>query len=143
VPPPKIDYSELKEGYEFPKSSFSLDSSVVRSYIEVVGEDSAFYQNTSFVPPMAIAALAMSALSDLVLFPPGVIHVSQEIEFFNIASVNDLLVSQARVSRKQRRGVLNLMAIEFHIIAKDDTKIMVAKTEFILPEPGVTNNRQE
>ena len=143
MPPEKIAYTELEEGYEFPKSSFFLDSSLVRSYVEVVGEDSALYQNTSFVPPMAIAALAMAALSDLVLFPPGVLHVSQEVEFFNIANVNDVLVSQARVTRKQRRGTLNLMAIELHIIAKGDIKILVGKTEFIVPEPGVANNRHE
>jgi acyl dehydratase len=137
----KVDYSELKEGYEFPQASFCLDSSLVNAYIKAVNETSALYQKTRFAPPMAVAALAMAALSEGVSFPSGAIHVSQEVEFLDTVNINDVIVSHSRVSRKQKRGPVNLMAIEFHVFNENDKEVLKGKTEFILPEPAVSDKQ--
>jgi acyl dehydratase len=139
VPQRKIDYNELKEGYEFPQTSFCLDSSLVSAYIKAVNETSSLYQNTRLVPPMAVIALAMTALSEGVSFPSGAIHVSQEVEFLETVDINDVIISHSRVSRKQKRGPVNLMAIEFHAFNENYKEVLAGKTEFIVPDPAASN----
>ena len=142
MPQQKVDCTELKEGYEFPQASFCLDSSQVNAYIKTVNETSALYRNTKLVPPMAIVALAMAALSESVSFPSGAIHVSQEVEFLDTVSINDVIISHSRVSRKQKRGPVNLMAIEIHAFNENNKEVLAGKTEFILPDPAVASDKQ-
>ena len=77
----KIEYRQIEAGYEFPPASYKLDSSMVAAYLKATGETSRLFQHTGLVPPMAIAACAMAALSERISIPPGTIHVSQKIEF--------------------------------------------------------------
>jgi hypothetical protein len=86
----RIEYSELNTGYEFPPASFQLDSTIVANYIKAVGDNSPVYQNGKFVPPIAVAAFSMAALSKDISLPPGAIHVSQEIELVNTVSTRYL-----------------------------------------------------
>ena len=131
----QIDFSQLYEGYTFHPTIFKLEAALVRDYIEAVEETSTLYRNTLLVPPMAVITLAMAALSQSVSFPYGAIHVSQEVEFLKEVHVDDTITSQAKVIKKQKRGPLNLLAIEFRALDKDAQGVVTGKTEFILPEP--------
>ncbi len=131
----QIDFSQLYEGYTFHPTIFKLEAAMVREYIEAVEETSTIYRDTPLVPPMAVITLAMAALSRSVSFPNGAIHVSQEVEFLKAIYVGDTITSQAKVIKKQKRGPLNLLAIEFRALDKDAQGIATGKTEFILPEP--------
>ena len=133
----QIDYSQLYEGYKFSPAIFKLEAALVRDYIEAVEETSTLYQDTRLVPPMAVVTLAMAALSQSVSFPYGAIHVSQEVEFLKAAHMDDTIMSQATVTKKQKRGPLNLLTIEFRALDKDAQGVVTGKTEFILPEPTV------
>jgi len=99
-----------------------------------VEDTSCLYQDTKLVPPMAIAAYAMAALSQDISLPPGVIHVSQELEFISTVSVNDSLTSYAKVGRKQSRGKLHLLAISLDVLNQNQEAVLTGKTTFILPE---------
>ncbi|MFC1941563.1 hypothetical protein ACFLWL_04130 [Chloroflexota bacterium] len=92
----RLKYSQLEAGYEFPHSSYKLDASTVATYLKAVEDTSYPYQDTNLVPPMAIAAYAMAALSQNIYLPPGAIHVSQELQFIATVSVNESLVSYAK-----------------------------------------------
>ena len=105
---------------------------MVAAYLKAVEDDSALYRDTKFVPPTAIAALAMSALSESISLPPGTVHISQELEFLGTACREDTVTCQSRVSRKQDRGRLHMMTIEMNIM-KEQQKVMTAKIGFILP----------
>jgi hypothetical protein len=131
----KIEYSQLETGYQFPASSYQLDSSIVMAYLKAVEDASSLYQDTELVPPMAIAAYAMVALSENMYLPPGTIHVSQEFEFIGTVSTNDILVSNARVSRKQSRGKLHLLTVDLNVSDQRQKTVLVGKSSFILPEP--------
>lgn len=130
----KIDCDHLVSGYEFPPHSYNLDRSAVSTYKKAVEESSVLYQDAELVPPMAVAARAMAALSEDIILPPGAIHVSQELEFEGTVSVNDTLVSYARVSRKQSRGRFHILAMDLKVFNQNQEVVLTGKTSFILPE---------
>jgi len=130
----KVEYSQLEAGSEFPPSSYKLDSTMIANYLKAVDETSELYQDTSLVPPMAIAAHAMAALSEGICLPPGTIHVSQEFEFLDTASIDDTFTSYARVGKKQSRGKFNLLVVDLSVGNQDMKKVLTGKTSFILPE---------
>ena len=130
----KIEYSKLEKGYEFPPSTYTLDTFVLSTYLNAVGDTSYPYQDTGIVPPMAIAAFAMTALSRGIYLPPGTIHVSQEFEFADIVNIDDVLTSRARVSRKLSRGKFHLLDVNIDVCNQHQKTILTGKTSFILPE---------
>lgn len=132
----RIEYSQLETGYEFPASHYQLDNSIVATYLKAVEGTSNLYQDTDLVPPMVIAAYAMAALSENICLPPGTIHVSQELEFLGIVTVNDTLVSNARVSRKQSRGKFHFLTVDLNVINQRQQSVLAGKISFILPEPN-------
>lgn len=131
----KIEYGQLETGYQFPASSYRLDKSIVTAYLKAVEDTSNLYLDTELVPPMAIAAYAMGALSESMYLPPGTIHVSQEFESMGIVNTNDTLVSNATVSRKQSRGKLHLLSVDLRVSDQRQNTVLVGKSSFILPEP--------
>ncbi len=131
----KIDYDHLVVGYEFPPSSYKLDSSMVSTYLKAVEDTSRLYQDTELIPPMAIAAYAMVALSEGICLPPGTIHISQELEFIDTVSTNDTLTSYAKVSRKQGRGKFHLLTVNLNVFNQRQKAVLAGKTSFMLPQP--------
>jgi len=132
----KVEYSQLEAGYEFPPSSYKLDSSMVAMYLKAVEDTSSLYQDTELVPPMAVAAYAMAALSESISLPSGTIHVSQELEFIDTVSIKDTITSYAKVSRKQSRGKFHLLTIELNVFNQRQKAVLAGKTSFILPAYG-------
>jgi len=131
----KMEYHQLEVGYEFPPASFQLDSVAVARYLSAVEDSSDLYQGGELVPPMAVAANAMAALSDSISLPPGSIHVSQELEFISDASTQDTITSYARLSRKRDRGRLHIVMVEFNVYNQKEQLIINGKTSFTLPQP--------
>lgn len=130
----KVEYSQLEADYEFPPSRYKLDYSSVAAYLKAVEDTSSLYQDTELVPPMAIAAYAIAALSENISLPSGTIHVSQELEFIDTVGINDTLTSYARVSRQQSRGKFHLLSINFNVFNQRQKAVLAGKTSFILPE---------
>lgn len=135
----KLEYRQIEVGHEFPPTSYKLDSSMVSTYLKAVEETSRLYQDTELVPPMAIAAYAMAALSEGISLPPGAIHVTQEIEFIDTVRVTDTITCHAKVSRKQNRGRLHLMTIDLDVFNQNQKAVFAGKVGFILPEPDEDN----
>jgi len=130
----KVEYSQLEAGYEFPPSRYTLDHSIVATYLRAVEDSSSLYQDTELVPPLAIAAYAMASLSESISLPSGTIHASQELEFIDTVNINDILISYARVSRQQSRGKFHLLSINFNVFNQRQQAVLAGKTSFILPE---------
>jgi len=131
---PKIEYSQLETGYEFAPSTHKLGASVLSTYLKAVEDTSSLYQDTNLVPPMAIAASAMAALSRGICLPPGAIHISQELEFIDTMSVDDSLTSYAKVSRKWSRGKFHFLDIAINVCNQNQRTVLTGKTSFILPQ---------
>ena len=55
---PKVQYSQLDTGYEFPPANYNLDAKVISEYLKAVGESGSLYGQpdklqtlTGLVPP--------------------------------------------------------------------------------------------
>jgi len=130
----KIKYQQLEVGYELPSISYKLEPSMVATYLAAVKETSSIYWDNNLVPPMAIAAYAMTGLSDGVELPPGVIHTHGEVQFLGIVNVGDTISCYSRVSQKQDRGRFHLLTIDFTVFNQERKQVLTGKTSFILPE---------
>ena len=129
----KIDFEELSNGYEFEPSVFSIDAESVDKYLNAVDGNKDIYEKNRTVPPMSIAALAMTAMAEGLSMPPGAIHVSQEITFLNPVRINENLTSYARVNRKVKRGKLHMLSIDITVVNDKNSSVLEAETSFILP----------
>jgi hypothetical protein len=129
----KIDYEKLTTGYEFVPSGFSIDAESVDKYLDAVDGSKGIYKKNNTVPPMSIAALAMTAMAEGLSMPPGAIHVSQEITFRNSARINENLTSHARVNRIVKRGKLHMLSIGINVINDKNIPVLEGETSFILP----------
>ena len=94
-----IDYGELITGYEFEPTSFRLDGESVMAYLDAVEDNNRIYEENRIVPPMAVAALSMTAMAAGLLRPPGAVHVSPDLHFLSMFSINGTFTSCARMSR--------------------------------------------
>ncbi len=133
-----VDFSQLEAGFEFSKTSYRVDAAAVAAYLAAVEEPDSLYCEASLVPPMAIAARAMAALSGAVAFPDGAVHVSQSVQFLGLVSIKDTLVGRARVDRVQRRGRLHLVSVELSADREDGQPVLRARMDLVLPPDGET-----
>lgn len=85
---------------------------------------------------MAVAAYAMTAISDSVILPPGVIHTHGEIEFRGKVNVGDTISCYGKVSHQLDRGDVHLLTIDFSICNQNGREVLKGKTSFVLPENG-------
>jgi acyl dehydratase len=132
----KTEYYQLIVGFEFPALSYTLDQSSVALYLEATQETAMLFTREDLVPPMAVTAFAMAALSQSVSLPSGTIHVSQELDFNNPVKVNDVILCRSKVARKIERGGLRLMNIDISVTNQHNVNVLTGKVGFVLPEPG-------
>jgi acyl dehydratase len=129
----KIGYLQLEPGYRLPPTSYRLEPAMVAQYLAAVEEPSSIYQD-NLVPPMAIAAYAMSALSDNIELPPGVIHTHGELKFLQAVNTGETITCHSCVSQKLERGGLHLLTIDSSVFNQKEEKVLAGKTSFILPK---------
>jgi hypothetical protein len=77
-----LSFKQLPVGFEFPPTSYELTEAVIGKYLEAVGEETDFL-TSGIVPPLAIAACAMTALSQSFTVPPDLVIL--EINVLNQA----------------------------------------------------------
>jgi len=129
----KVDLEQLEEGYEFAPVDFQIDPPTATAYIEAVGEDVSIFRDTDTMPPMAIAALALTSLMEAAPFPPGTIHVSQDFDFIDTASTKDTLTRHTRVITKRDRGRLRMMTIGLSVYKNNKQPVLTGETGLLLP----------
>jgi len=123
-----IGYEELVPGYEFPSTSYELSASLISKYLKAVDSSGA-----EFVPPLAIAAYAMTAMAGSLSLPPGSIHASQELEFFKLVPIGTTVSCQAKVARKLTRGQMRMLVLELNVFDQNKEKVQTGKATVILP----------
>jgi acyl dehydratase len=129
----KIDYKELTTGYEFEPASFHLNSESVTAYLDAVESNKQIYEKNKTVPPMAITALAMTAMAAGISMPPGAVHVSQDLQFLSPVEFDETLTSYAKVNRKVERGKIHMLSIGIKVMNQKQQSVLSGETSFILP----------
>src|SRR5512143_3221980 len=135
----KADFYSIGVGYEFPVKNYTLDSETVSNYLAAVKESHALYQRERLVPPLALTALAMSALAEGSSFPGGTVHVTQELEFLGTVKVGETISCRSQVSRRIDLAGMRIMTTDIAVFNQDQVKVLAGKVGFVLPAPPSGN----
>ena len=121
-------YEELTPGDEFPPVGYELSASLISKYLRAVDG-----REGEFVPPLAIAAYAMTAMSSSLTMPGGAIHASQELEFFKLVPIGTKVNCQAKVARKLSRGQMHMLVLELNVLDENNEMVQSGKATVMLP----------
>jgi len=127
-----ISFEELAVGYEFPATSYELSQSLIAQYLEAVGGQQ-YFLTSGVVPPLAIAAYAMTALSQSFSVPPGSIHAAQEFEFLKLVPIGSTVSCGGKIVQKVQRGRLHLLVLEINALNQDKEKVLSGKATVAVP----------
>ena len=127
----------LGKGHQFPPTSFVLDDEVVASYLTAV-EDEALPRLTqaaglAWVPPMAVAALALRSLMEEMSLPAGSIHTSQELEFQRPLTAGEGFTCRAWMAHRSQRGEWWLLAVELEVQDQTGRPVLAGRTTVMIP----------
>lgn len=129
---PPTSFEQLAVGYEFPPATYQLSGSVISKYVEAVGGQQDFLAS-GIVPPLAIGAYAMNALSQSFSIPPGSIHASQEFEFLKVVPIGTTITCCGKIAQKVERGRLSLVVLEINGLNQDKEKVLTGKATVAIP----------
>jgi hypothetical protein len=130
MPDKPISYEELTPGYKFPPATYELSASFVSKYLKAVdGADA------GFVPPLAVTACAIAAMTKSVPLPPDTIaiHASQELEFFRLVPIGATVECRIGVAQKIARGRMSMLILELEILDKGKERIQSGRATIALP----------
>jgi len=130
MPVKTINYEKLIPGYKFPPATYELSASLVSKYLKAV--DSA---GDGFVPPLAITACAIAAMTGSFSLPSDtiVIHASQELEFFKLVPIGTTIDCHIGVVQKITRGKMGMLILEFEVLDKGKKKVQSGRATIALP----------
>jgi len=128
----------LEKGHRFPPISFVLDEAAVRDYLEAT-EDAALpalcrAHGQAWVPPMAVAALALRGLMEAMGLPPGAVHGSQEFEFRRPVVVGERLGSRAWVAHRSQRSGWLALAVEMEATDEAGQVVLPGRASVLIPQ---------
>jgi hypothetical protein len=123
-----VTFEELTPGYEFPPASYKLSAPLISKYLKAVDST-----GSEFAPPLAIAAYAMTAMTNFLSMPSGAIHASQELEFFKLVPVGSKVNCQAKVARKISRSQMRMLVLELNVWDQNGEKVQSGKATVVLP----------
>ena len=127
-----LSFKQLPVGFEFPPTSYELTEAVIGKYLEAVDEETDLL-TSGIVPPLAIGACAMTALSQSFTVPPGSIHASQELEFLKVVPIGASISCGGKIAQKMARGSLNLIILEINVTNQAGEKVMTGKATIAAP----------
>ena len=122
----------LEKGYQFPPLSFDLSDQWVDAYVASVEDEAIGALQGGFVPPMAVAALAIRALLEHASLPPGTLHAGQELAFAVPVRPGGALTVDARVASRGERAGWVLMGVELRV-ARDSAPVMTGRATLSFP----------
>lgn len=130
-----IDYSKLETGQQLSGQSLVLDAKAVGEYISAVADESSLLatDGTPLVPPMAIAALALSAVINTLQIPGGTIHASQELSFGAAVPVGATLECTATLAQNSVRRNWRFIVVIMEAASDDGSSVMESKSTIMLP----------
>jgi hypothetical protein len=130
MPVKTISYEELIPGYKFPPATYELSTSLVSKYLNAVGS-----AGDEFVPPLAITACAIAAMTGSLSLPPGTIaiHASQELEFFKLVPIGATIECHTTVAQKITRGKMSMLILDLEVLDKGKEKVQSGKATVALP----------
>jgi hypothetical protein len=125
-----VNYEELAPGYEFPLTTYELSAPLVSKYLRAVDGT-----GDGFVPPLAITACAIAAMTGSLSLAPDTIaiHASQELEFLKLVPIGTIIECHIRVAQKITRGKMSVLILELESFDQGKERVQWGKATVALP----------
>ena len=107
--------SDLPKGHEFPATELQITAEDTLAYLDAVQDTNSVYQDYGLAPPLAVAALALGALLQMLELPPGTLHTGQQVESAAGVPLGASLTLTGRIAQRSERDGLIVSAIEFEV----------------------------
>jgi len=100
-----LDLSKLQPGESLFSDRITVSAADATAYLSATEDDGDIYAREHLVPPLAIAALVMSAAMRRVELPAGAVHTGQELDFAApVREGEELECSASVLQNSVRRG---------------------------------------
>lgn len=131
-----IDYSSLQPGQRLSHELLTLDADSIAAYVDAVSDSSrpASADGAPLAPPMAIAALALSAVINALQIPGGAIHAGQELDFRKAMPVGATLACTATLAQNSMRRGWRFLVVNLTAADAEGNAVMSGKSTIMLPE---------
>ena len=127
----------LEKGHQFSATSFVLDEEAVACYVEAVEDEAlprlAQAEGKAWVPPMAVAALALRSLIEEMTLPAGSIHASQELEFVRAVETGERITCRAWLGHRSQRGGWWVLAVEMEGADESGQTVLAGRLTVMVP----------
>jgi acyl dehydratase len=128
----------LERGQQLSAASFVLDKEAVARYLEAVEDEAlprlAQAEGKAWVPPMAVAALALRSLMEEMTLPAGSIHASQELEFVRAVEAGERIACRAWLSHRSQRGGWWVLAVGMEGADASGRPVLVGRLTVMVPQ---------
>lgn len=128
-----VDYANIEPGYVISSAGYTFSAKDVEAYLAATGDDGSLTHDAYTIPPMAVAALSMGAISEDISFPDGAVHVSQQMEFRGTVKVGESVVCTSTVLTQRRRGSFNMLTLGIEVKNDIEAVVYYGKTTVLLP----------
>ncbi|OGO50919.1 MAG: hypothetical protein A2148_02155 [Chloroflexi bacterium RBG_16_68_14] len=132
--PARVLLATLPKGYQFPPTSLRLTVEDVSCYLDAVQDPNPLYLERRLAPPLAVAALALGSLLEVVELPAGTLHTGQEVEARAGLPIDAELTLAGRIGQRSERAGLIISVIEFELTAAgSDAAALTGRTTVLAP----------
>ena len=107
--------TDLPKGHEFPVTTFLLSRDHVARYLDAVEDTNSVYLDRGLAPPLAVAALALGSLLEVIELPAGTLHTGQEVEARAGVPLDAALSLAGRIAQRSERAGMVISVIEFDV----------------------------
>jgi hypothetical protein len=126
----KVLLTELPAGHTFDPISFVINAEESGAYRDATGDSLPLYDQQGAVPPLAVAALALGALLQVVQLPDGTLHANESLQAQAPVPVGSTLLCQARLAQRSQRGGWVVSVLESDISLDGTTVVSTRATVF-------------
>jgi MaoC dehydratase-like protein len=125
--------ADLPAGHTFPEIRFTIDAERSRAYLTATGDTLALYDEQNAVPPLAVAALALGALMEVIDLPDGTLHGNESMEAHAVVPVGATLECAPAVTRNATRGGMVFVTLEF-VVTLEGSPVVTSRAAVLFPE---------
>ncbi len=121
--------TDLPKGHQFDIGAIDVAQAGVERYLAAVEDTNAVYAETGLAPPVAVAALALTQLLEMIDLPDGTLHIGQEIESHGGVPIGANLSMRGWIAQRSVRQGAVISVIEFALTPEgSDVPVLTGRT---------------
>ncbi|MEX2160081.1 MAG: hypothetical protein WEB04_11830 [Dehalococcoidia bacterium] len=134
--PARALLTELPKGHEFSTTTFSLTRDGVSRYLDAVEDANGVYLERGLAPPLAVAALALGSLLEVIELPAATLHIGQEVDVHAGVPLDTPLTLSGRIAQRSQRAGMIISIIEFDVTPEGSSSAaLTGRSTVMVPPP--------